>query len=99
VERTDVFRLALASDSVNGPLIGVVTSGTVALVKEGSLSARWTVEYTGAAAMITLGSAASGGPLIGIESSPGAPLVKQGSLSAAWTTEYPSLVEYLEVAG
>jgi hypothetical protein len=45
-EHSGVEQVALAGDPTNGPLIGIVTTGDQALVKEGSLSAGWNVENT-----------------------------------------------------
>jgi serine protease len=46
-EDSGVSQLSLASDPTSGPLIGVLISGA-AYAKQGSLSAAWTHEYTGA---------------------------------------------------
>jgi len=76
----------VASDTANGPLIGVVTTGGEALVKEGGPATAWTDEDSGVS-QLSLGSDPTSGPLIGVLIS-GAAYAKQGSLSAAWTHEY-----------
>jgi hypothetical protein len=86
--------VVVASDPANGPLIGIVTEGTVtdpfdneAYVKEGGLDAGWHAEYAGVE-QLTVASDSVNGPLIGAIDTSGEALAKEGSLSAGWHDEY-----------
>jgi hypothetical protein len=53
-EDSDVTQFSLGSDPTSGPLIGVMINGA-AYAKQGSLSAAWTHEYTGAYQIVSAG--------------------------------------------
>jgi hypothetical protein len=80
-------QIVVATDAVNGPLIGVVTGNGVAYVKEGGLSAPWVEEATNVS-QLALASDPANGPLIGVVTYGGEAYVKEGSLYAGWTDEY-----------
>ncbi len=87
----------MASDPANGPLIGVVTEGTVtdpfdneAYVKEGGLDAGWHAEYAGVE-QLAVASDSVNGPLIGVIDTSGEALAKEGGLSAGWHDEYGNM--------
>jgi hypothetical protein len=46
-EHSDVEQIAVASDPVKGPLIGIIADAE-AMVKEGSLTAKWNHEHSDA---------------------------------------------------
>jgi hypothetical protein len=68
------------------PLLGVLTTGGQALVKDGSLSAPWVTETSGVA-QVAVANDAANGPLVAVLTTGGQVLVKEGSLSATWVTE------------
>ena len=80
----------MASDSVNGPLIGVIDASGEALAKEGSLSAGWQDEY-GNVARHGPGQRPGQRPAdrgAGHRGRPGRPAAGQtGALDAAWDVE------------
>jgi len=63
----------------------VLTTAGVMYAKEGSLTAGWTKEYTGAAQMAVASDPVTGA-LIGMLSA-GVAYAKQGGLSTPWTNE------------
>jgi hypothetical protein len=79
--------VAVASDPVHGPLIAIETQELQALVKEGSLTARWNHEHNGIE-QIDVASSPASGPLIGVLTESGRALFKEGSLTAAWNDEW-----------
>jgi hypothetical protein len=96
-EYSSAVEVSVASDPANGPLIGIVTEGTVtnpydneAYVKEGSLTAGWNNEYSGVE-QLTVASDSVNGPLIGVQDIEDGPdgrlLVKTGALDAGWNVE------------
>jgi hypothetical protein len=91
-EDSGVSQVAVATDTTNGPLIGIVTSGGEAYVKEGGLSAPWVHEYNGVK-QIAIASDPVNGPLIAVLSTSGEVFAKAGPLSAAWVHEYNGVAQ------
>src|ERR1700733_11645750 len=76
-EHSGVEQVAVAGDPTNGPLIGIVTTGDQALVKEGSLSAGWTTVDGSDVRNMAIASDATHGPLIAVVTWNGELLVKE----------------------
>jgi GH25 family lysozyme M1 (1,4-beta-N-acetylmuramidase) len=72
---------AFAGGSATGRRIGVVHSDGSVYVKEGALSAGWTLETGGGTQVVVSGDR------IGVLHSDGSVYVKEGALSAGWTLE------------
>lgn len=77
---------------LSGNRIGVLTTDGVARVKEGNLSASWTVEDTHVQQVVLWGDR------IGVVTSGGVAKVKEGSLDAPWVTMFTG-VRQLALAG
>ena len=77
----------MASDPTNGPLIAVLTARGIVYAKEGSLTAGWVEEFTGAEDepyALAVASDPTNGPLIAVVDTSGNAWAKEGSLTAAW---------------
>jgi hypothetical protein len=85
-ESSGVSRIAVATDSTNGPLIGALTSGGEAFATQSLLNTP-VYEYTGVKE-VAVASDPVTGPLIAVLTTGGEVLVKEGGLSTAWVHEY-----------
>jgi hypothetical protein len=90
--------IAVASDTVNGPLIAFRNTAGNVWAKEGSLNAGWTFEQGPGIQSFAVASDSVHGPLVAVLDSTGTVWAKEGSLDAGWTEEWAGGVTALAVA-
>jgi hypothetical protein len=92
---------ANAGGKATPPLIGILflneSNSIKALVKEGSLTAKWNHELSGVQE-IAVASDPTNGPLIAALTDSGEAMVKEGSLTAGWNEEHNDVLS-ISLAG
>jgi hypothetical protein len=86
-----ITQVSSASDSIHGPVTGLLTNTGEAYVTQGLLNAP-THEYNGVK-QIVVATDPINGPLIGVLTTGGELLVKEGNLGASWTDELSGVAQ------